>query len=430
MALFDATFETFEAADFETFAPRAWSSNRFNLPRQRVRLRLTAWLERVIGTLPDGFELVATLDHPHVHNGRSVAMQEVAVCRARALRDRLQAIDAAVDAEYPEQSHPRFGARVDGEGATLFFTLPAGASFDRASAATIRDQLTALAAAFGATLPDANVAGATLAFERRWPTADALLQPAEALDQALLALAPPALAALAAFDAALMLPAAAADAAAEAVADADDSDAAISTESASITANAEPTTAPYATRPRPEPERPAPPRDDLPLPAPYRKAAPARPTIAAPGSASPDPVEVALQQARDQALAILRGGNDDAPARRDDRRSGPGAGSRSEPGRARQRSQADRRGDGARDSGHGAGYGGDRGGNRRPFEVGPDAPAAKPTGLAVGARVQLRTGLLAGKDAEILAIKGKQARVSAGGFEVTVALSDLVPMAD
>lgn len=453
MALFDATFETFEAADFETFAPRAWSSNRFNLQRQRVRLRLTAWLERVLGALPEGFELVATLDHPHVHNGRSVALQEVAVCRARELRDRMQAIDAAVDAEYPEQSHPRFGARVDGEGASLFFTLPAGASFDRATVASVRSELAALADAFGATMPDAvatDASGATLSFERRWPSADALQQPAEALDDALRALVPSALAALAAFDAALTLPDADADSApatapaASTAADADaDADAATvhavavqsgsasPQRSASTAAAAEPS-APYARRPRPEPVRPVAPPNERPLPAPYRKAAPARPTIAAPGSASPDPVEVALQQARDQALAILRGGNDDAPARRDDRRSGPGAGARSDAGRGRQRPQANRRGDDARDSSHGAGYGsgGGRGGSRRPFEVGPHAPAAKPTGLAVGARVQLRAGLLAGKEAEILAITGKQARVSAGGFEVSVALSDLVPMAD
>lgn len=426
MALFDASFERFDAADFDAYAPSRRSSNRYNLQRQQVRLRLTALLERVLGALPDGLELVATLDHPHFHNGRSVAAQEVAVCRTRALRDRLQAADASVDAEYPEDAHLRFGIRVDDLGVETFLDLPTAARFDREVTAGLHDAFVAFAAGVQAEAPSAEAwatGGPALRIAQRVSRTDALALETAAIDAAIAAawaLAEPILAAVARAE----LPTVAEGASAS---QDDDTDrvAVRADAPAPVGVASEPgdrakelrPLPPRLQRPRPEPLPPRPVGEPAPAPRYRRNEAVARPTIAAPGSASPDPIDVA----REQALQILR--ESGRPAAPEPRRDARGPRSDARPG-------PNRRDGGARGGGfrHDAGReapGPRTGGARRPFEVGPDAPAKRPEGVSVGATVVIRSGLLAGREAEVLAVKGKEARVSAGGLELTMPLSEL-----
>ena len=52
--MFDERFDGWTPKDFEAYAKTKWRSNRFNLERQRVRLRLMDLLERATATTARG----------------------------------------------------------------------------------------------------------------------------------------------------------------------------------------------------------------------------------------------------------------------------------------------------------------------------------------------------------------------------------------
>ena len=482
MALLDETFSAFAAEDFSPYAGKKASSNAFNLQRQKLRLRLCDLLDRAtcagLGALPPGVEIAATLDHPHIHNGREVAYQEVALVRLAGARTRFQALDADADAAYPELGHLRLGVRLDAVAVTFFVDLPAAARFDREVAQRHAEGYVGLEAEGRAFAPPAEAAALTIGaaslrleqslssaeaidlgaaisealagfLQATWPTIGPILAEADAL----VAAATPA------------TPATPSDAEAapgeprqrEDPGPAASGDGALAAERR-----------PAKRQPPPAPPRPAkiapppraerPPRqapgDADPRPLPMGRGPQSRPAVAAPGSASPDPIDVAARRAMEilqQSGAPPRppprpperpqgpmAGHDRPPTHADTRpapgRQGPGRphdGERTQAGHADGpgRGQGDRRPPGRPDHGPGGDRQpprGDFGGSKRPYELGPAVTPVAPKGaIGPGSKVILRSGLLAGREAVVVAVQGKQARVQVGAMEVGVPVADL-----
>lgn len=134
MALFDERFDGWQAADFDAFAERKWASNRFNLERGRVRLRLIDLLTRmqtIAGVQTDSVELWTSPDHPKLSNGHRVRWQAAAFTRSAAVRRGIERVDHALDADDVRACHAHIGLVVDYDGLTAVLRVPAGARFDR-----------------------------------------------------------------------------------------------------------------------------------------------------------------------------------------------------------------------------------------------------------------------------------------------------------
>ncbi|MBU1899676.1 hypothetical protein KKB55_18195, partial [Myxococcota bacterium] len=138
MSLLISAFEGFSDQDFETYASARWSNNRYNLPRMKVKERLTALARAALPTL-EGWSLDASSEIPDVWNGRSVQDQWVYLIRDASARARLepllnqkQSLMAQVQDPAQHHQHLILGLRLDVEGLAFGLWLHAHAAVDRA----------------------------------------------------------------------------------------------------------------------------------------------------------------------------------------------------------------------------------------------------------------------------------------------------------
>jgi len=134
-------FPGLTAEDFDAFAERKWSSNRFNLERMKTRARLEAFGRDLVGTLGaelDGLTFKTTLDHPHIFNLNQVRemwgyfdrLEEERAELSRVV-DRDLSLKDKVEDPVPQHQAMLAGLCVDQEGACLFLRLHANALLDR-----------------------------------------------------------------------------------------------------------------------------------------------------------------------------------------------------------------------------------------------------------------------------------------------------------
>jgi len=127
--------------DFDTFEPRKWSSNRFNLERMKVRAKLDAMgrqLGRQLADSLEGLSFSTTLDHPHIFNRQQVSSLWVHLERepresAQISRvvDKDLSLKEKVADPVPHHHFATTGLAVDHHGVSLFFRLHANALLDR-----------------------------------------------------------------------------------------------------------------------------------------------------------------------------------------------------------------------------------------------------------------------------------------------------------
>ena len=431
MALFDERFDGWLASDFEAFEQRKWASNRFNLERGRVRLRLIDLLQQVQRTAQldlDGLEIWTSPDHPKLSNGHKVRWQAAAFCRGKDLRRAIEQADPALDADDVRKSHVHLGVVVEQTGLRVLAMLPKSAKLDRSRWDKGKAAWRQAAGELNVQLQEDD-RGARI----EWRVdAEELVAGAAPVAEVAAWLN----ATLPSLRAVQWLPY-------------DDPDGVGAAVLRSLNKSQAPTrdraekTAQKAKKVKIAPAGSMT-EEDKPPPRTGRG-----PRRQADGTAT-------MERGRRSRGAA--GGDDRSRARRSDARGGRGrpdsdrkgqsktdgnkaGGRRGDPRRGPRDGKPgdDRRRDGKpRDDRHRDGKPRDDRrrphkrppGPRRPYELGPTAGKdAKPNkdGLSVGARVALRTGLFAGKEGEITAVKKGQAEVAVGMMKVTVALNDLTP---
>ncbi len=180
MALFER-FERWQDSDFDAFAEPKWASNRFNPERQRVRERLRSLLEQAVALQPevaDGLELWTSRHEPNFFNQHAVQCQLALLTRPSAQRATIEAQDATLSATQPDRYHPHIGLKIDTSGIGLVVRVPADASYDRPHLpAELLETAKELAGMLGL-----EVAAGTLEIERRWPR-DQALQAEDSIEQ-------------------------------------------------------------------------------------------------------------------------------------------------------------------------------------------------------------------------------------------------------
>ncbi len=470
--MFDERFTGWLATDFDAYVERKWRSNRFNLERGRVRMRLLDLLRRAAESAEvdtEGFELWSSYDHPSFFNGHVVRAQRVAWCRTSDERERLTRADHTVEAQRVDRCHVHLGVHVDETGLALLLSLPPEARFDLSLLASAQETLVAGAAAVAAPWAEAGEDG--------WRVELRIGHAAAEADEAL------ATDAVAAWLRALWP-----SLQALTWSDDRDPDGLSAMVQAADDAHTRAAVGAVTAAAAPAPERPK----QAARPAVPWRARPNRPILAAAGTGVAARDEEAEREAaerramRDRAMALLRerpqgdghapsasasqpvgrgpvpgqganqqsgGGPDAAP----DQRRGPNQGRGADRGPQPDHSRGPDRGAGrgpdrgaGRGPDRGAGHGPDRGPDRgprrgpdrgpdrgrgpdrpvgggggRPYEIRPER--AEVVGLAVGANVELIAGLFAGKQGVVEAIRRGEAEVRVGAMQLKVRLGDLRP---
>lgn len=155
-------FGGFEAADFDAFAKKKWSSNAYTLERRQAKDRLLALVRAVQDELEDELstlELGATDEAPSVANGRKVQAQWAFFTRAAperaALKTLLNRTDLASGASLFDiavhHQHACLQLRLDEDGLAIGMEIAGKATVDRDNATKklehkwARDKLQALA---------------------------------------------------------------------------------------------------------------------------------------------------------------------------------------------------------------------------------------------------------------------------------------------
>ncbi len=137
-------FESFPGLateDFDAFAERKWSSNRFNLERMRTRAKLEALgkeLESLLAADAEGLVFTTTPDHPHIFNKNRVRWLWLYLDRPAEERDALSrvvdkdtSVRQKVEDTVPQHHAAHVGMCVDEGGCSLFFRLHANALLDK-----------------------------------------------------------------------------------------------------------------------------------------------------------------------------------------------------------------------------------------------------------------------------------------------------------
>ncbi|GEM_PF-3365005 len=421
MALFDERFDGWQAADFDAYLQKKWASNRFNLERGRVRLRLID----LLGQLADraGIENAqATVwtspDHPKLSNGHRVRGQAAAFTHDGPTRTAIERTDPAVDADDVTRKHAHIGLVIDATELVASLSLPAGARFDRTTWTGVKEQWAALAEGLEVALLDDELG---VRVERRFARDDVLAGGAdvEKLSGWLKAAWPILQATL--------------------WSESNDP-AGLSAAVDAARAKAEE----KAPEPAPEPEKsveiaPAGSKTPEPKPPPRpsyprgrtRQTGPYRPFSAASARAESKTAEGRREQRTGgEGRRGPRAGGD---RKGGDRKGGDRKGGDTKRGDRRggdtkrgDKSRRDRTSDGRRpDRPRRDKRSRDRG-PRGPYELGPErgkkAPAAE---IAPGATVVLKAGLFAGKTGEVVAVKKGKADVVVGGMTMSIAVKDL-----
>ncbi|MCO4761772.1 MAG: hypothetical protein KC502_09725 [Myxococcales bacterium] len=476
-AVFEERFDGWMASDFDAYLERKWRSNRFNLERGRVRSRLTDALKRAArqaGVDTDGWTLWSSLDHPSFFNGHVVRGQRVAWCRIDAERERLMRADPTVEAERVDRCHSHLGVHVDGTGLELMLAVPPQAAFDLTLLTSASEVLTAACTQLEVDWAETDDGGWRLS--KKWNREDAPADEDAAVGEmtAWLAAAWACLAALTWSED--NDPAGWAERLTATAADAAENSSTAESDASDSTQDSSPTRAPAATQAR---------ADQAPVRA--NRYAASKPRLAPAGSGAKARQEEAQRVSaerearRQRAMEILaassptpRGDAPQASAPHIQGDSGRSSGGRSSAGRPSagrpsdnrgngsqrsrgngpNRSQNGGRGDAARQRGGHRSRGGDaqrggqahRGGqaprgerdgrsrdraprqhdDRRPFQSRPERGPR--VSVDVGAQVELKHGLFAGKLGTVKSVKKGQAEVEVGAMTLNVPLADLAPI--
>ncbi len=385
MALFDERFDGWQAADFAAFETRKWTSNRYNLERGRVRLRLIDLLEQVraqTGSCLQGLDIWTSPDHPKLSNGHKVRWQAAAFCCPQQLRRAIERVDPSLDADDVRNSHAHFGVVVEQELMRILLVLPAGAKLDQGRFAAAQDLWETLAKTLDVALlrDDRGVR-----IERQFSSDEVMAGGAS-----LQLLVDWASAVVPVLEAVQWSPQCDPEGVGAAVIKA-------------MQDAAQPNVKPVARRPvKPRTIAPAGSKSVEPKPPPP----PSRPRSSQRGKTA------RASEAGAQARGTAGSGS----------RSHPGRGQSARAGHRSSHGSANRQGDGRNERNKRRPVG-----PRGPYQLGPTrGEKAKQTGdVTIGAKVSLRSGLFAGKEGEVLTIKKGIAEVAVGPMTVQMAVAEL-----
>jgi transcription antitermination factor NusG len=374
MALFER-WDGWQTADFDAFAEPRWKSNRFNLDRTRVRNRLQSLLEQAAAGLDlTGIGWWSSRVEPSLVNGHKVERLRVLLTRPQAEREAMEQANPGVSATEPDRCHPWVGLEIDASGVALV--------------AQVDERIATWAARDSAEVPGIAEVSAWLAV-----ALPKLRAAVAATTSAVPSTAVPPSAPLA------DLPSTAAEPEAPVVA----SESAPAPPAPTAVAAARPASNRHY-RPAPLPSRAPAPLPDR-TPALERERAPVE--RIQPPTWRPHETEVG------RALT----------AQQQQQQQRPPWPPRERPAFARPEPDRPPSGRDRPTSGH------DRPPPRptgRPFELGPDrASTPAVTTLAPGAKVQLRTGLFAGKVGTVTDVRGDELQVMLGLMTVKVAKVDV-----
>jgi hypothetical protein len=135
------SFPGLDAADFDAFAPKKWSSNRFNLERMKTRAKLESLgreLERRAADRVGDLVFTTTMDHPHIFNKNQVAYMWLYLDRPAEERDQLArvidkqtSVQQKVTETIAQHQVALVGVGLDNDSFSIFLRLHAKATLDR-----------------------------------------------------------------------------------------------------------------------------------------------------------------------------------------------------------------------------------------------------------------------------------------------------------